>query len=189
MDENELAQLEEEVNQRIMYQEGSDEYNDYINSINNIDFDWQSPSTRKILENIDTEMYIKLKEKHDIDNNNAFYQRITFTLPKIEEMITNKATELSKLPMPIAPSISQRIYTRISSKQNNADKAIDEYNKQEKNITDVIKRLKNLKDNINTLLPIYAPQQTAGNRKTRINKNKNKKRKTIKNQHKSKQRR
>lgn len=188
MDENNLAQLEEDINQRIMYQKGSDEYNEYINSIEIIDFDWQSPSTREILKNIDKEMYIKLKEKYDIDNNNAFYQKITFALPKIEEMITNKATELSKLPTPIAPSISQRIYSGISRKQNTADKAMDEYNKQEKNIMDVIKRLKNLKDKINTLLPIYAPQQTAGNRKTRINKNKNKKGKTIKKQHKSKRR-
>jgi hypothetical protein len=185
MTQDELAKLEKEVEER-MDTSGNKNYNEIVSRTNDFNNPFEITDADERHSKMRNAIYLELKNKYSNEENNAFYERITNALPKITEMIQNKATELEELPIPNEPSFAQRMYSGISKNQNNADKAMIAYNNKVTQINNYIYRLKILKSYINTLLPIYAPL-TAGKRKTR--RNKNKKRKPIKKQQKSKRRR
>jgi len=188
MTQDELAQLEKEVAERTVTS-GNKKYNALMSDYNysTILDDWNNPARQE--SEILNSIYLEHKKKYSDADNNAFYNKITNAAPKIEDMITQKATEYAELikNIPKEETYRQYMYTKITGIQNNADKAWDKYKQDENQIVKVISRLNKLQEKINRLLPIYAPQQTAGKRKTR--RNKNKKRKPIKKQQKSKRRR
>jgi hypothetical protein len=161
--EMEIEELQEEINKRLHYAEGSSEETEYQQELKKIndsypDEGFRIPESYTIeIKNLKIQKLKNIKRKSQNNfTNQAFLQLLQTKQTEIEDSINKKTGYLHLLTVPRQqPTIIQKIYTSITGKPNAANININEYNCKTKKTQDEINKLQTILTHINELLPIY----------------------------------
>lgn len=167
--EIETEELQQEINKRLHYAEGSSEETEYQQQLKKInesypDEGFHIPESYTIeIKNLKIQKLKNIKRKSQNNfTNQAFLQLLQTKQPEIEDIINKKTEYLHLLTVPRQqPTIIQKIYTSITGKPNatNTNININEYNCKTKKTQDEINKLQTILTHINELLPIYENTQ------------------------------
>lgn len=174
--DEEIQKIKDEILKRSQYKDDA-KNKEYIKNMKAVyeaySLDGHHPMAKPVFEEdkkkLETKKLNEIKE--EINDDSGFHDLLT-KLPALEANL--KGLETTNLPN--NPTISQRMYTKIRGKPNNADQKIAAREKKIEELTNIINAIK-------TLQPIYTETtKTGGKRKTRYYKKgkKSKKRKTKK---------